>query len=67
MFVGIRPDYVIQVRPDVLIETDGPTLRHAIQGLHGQYIILPRQREDRPSVDLLSARYERFVGAATGP
>ena len=41
--IGIRPDYVIQIRRDVLSEQDGPTLRHALQGLHGQsLLILPR-------------------------
>ncbi len=66
-FVGIRDDYVIQVRPDVLREHDGPTLRHSIQGLHNRRIILPRRRIDRPALDLLAARYERFREAALAP
>lgn len=66
-FVGVRPDYVIEIRPDLLIETDGPTLRHAIQGLQGQRIILPRRREHLPSVDLLALRYDRFLEGATSP
>lgn len=37
-FIGVRPDFVIEVRPDLLEEEDGPTLKHAIQGLHGQEI-----------------------------
>ncbi len=60
-FVGVRPDYVIQVRPDILEEEDGPTLKHAIQGLHGQSINVPRRREDRPDPARLEARYERFL------
>ena len=66
-FLGVRPDYVIEIRPDLLAETDGPTLRHAIQGLHGQRIILPRRQEHRPSVELLSTRYDRFLEVATTP
>jgi putative restriction endonuclease len=66
-FVGVTPDYVIEIRPDLLTETDGPTLRHAIQGLHGQRIILPRRREQHPSVELLATRYERFLELATAP
>jgi len=66
-FIGVRPDYVIEIRPDLLVETDGPTLRHAIQGLQGQPIILPRRREHLPSVDLLAMRYDRFLEAATSP
>ena len=39
--VGVHPDYVVHVRPDILHETDGPMLRHGLQGLQGQ---LPPQR-----------------------
>lgn len=56
-----------QPRKTPLTETDGPTLRHAIQGLHGQRIILPRRREQHPSVELLATRYERFLELATAP
>jgi putative restriction endonuclease len=63
-FVGIRPDYVIEIRPDLLIESDGPTLRHAIQALHGQRIILPRKKDHRPSMSHLAARYETFLEVA---
>lgn len=64
-FVGVRPDHVIEVRPDVLVEMDGPTLRHAIQGIHGQRIDIPRSRADQPDRDGLSERYERFLEVAT--
>ena len=63
-FLGVRPDHVIQVRPDVLDETDGPTLRHAIQGLHGQRIILPRKAFEKPATQFLAERYDRFLEAA---
>jgi putative restriction endonuclease len=66
-FVGVRPDYVIEIRPDLLIETDGPTLRHAIQGLHGQRIVLPRKKAHQPSVELLATRYDQFLEVATSP
>ena len=59
-FVGVRPDHVIEVRPDVLEEIDGPTLQHAIQGLHGQPILLPYKSAEHPSSDLLSKRYRQF-------
>jgi hypothetical protein len=49
----VRPDYVVEIRPDVLAEHDGPTLQHALQGLHGEVIGLPRRRSERPSPDLL--------------
>lgn len=64
-FIGVRSDYIIQVRRDLLEEKDGPTLKHAIQGLHGTKIFLPRRPEDLPSVDLLADRYKRFLDAGT--
>jgi putative restriction endonuclease len=65
-FIGVRPDHVIEVRADLLEEEDGPTLKHAIQGLHGQKITVPRAAALRPSSELLTIRYERFleVGAS---
>ena len=33
LVIGVTPEYVIQVRNDVLAEHDGPTLQHALQGL----------------------------------
>ena len=58
--LGVRPDYIIEVRGDILKEQDGPMLLHGIQGLHHKKIILPRPTEHRPNPDLLEKRYERF-------
>lgn len=63
-FIGIRPDYVIQVRRDLLDEKDGPTLAHAIQGLHDTPIQLPRRPDHKPSRESLELRYEQFQQAA---
>lgn len=60
-FVGVRPDYVVQVRHDLLDEEDGPTLVHGIQALHGNRIILPRNPGLRPDTDRLEQHYERFL------
>lgn len=65
-FLGVRPDRIIEVRRDVLEEIDGPTLQHAMQGLHGQSIVLPSRVIERPAPEFLAERYERFrefVGA----
>lgn len=62
--LGLRPDYIVEIRPDVLAEHDGPTLQHALQGLHGEVIGLPRRRAERPSRELLEERYERFRAAS---
>ena len=61
--VGIRPDYVVEVRRDVLEEHDGPTLQHALQGVHGTDLWLPKHRASRPSPILLEERFERFRAA----
>lgn len=62
--IGVRPDYVIQVRRDVLIEIDGPMLRHGIQEMHGARLTVPHQRAARPDPERLEQRYEEF--RATG-
>jgi putative restriction endonuclease len=62
-FLGIRPDYVVEVRADILSETDGPMLVHGLQGFHGQSISIPRIETMRPRQDFLEARYERFLSA----
>ena len=60
LLMAVRPDYAIEVRCDVLVEEDGPTLRYALQGLHEERIELPRQRAARPNRELLEERYELF-------
>jgi len=60
-FLGIRPDYTIEVRRDILTEDDGPMLTHGLKGLHDARILLPRSLGQRPSPDRLEARYERFL------
>lgn len=65
--VAIRPDYRIEVRQDLLDEEDGPTLRHALQGLHGYSIEIPRARSAKPDKSLLEERYEWFRTAGRGP
>lgn len=62
-FLGIRPDFVIQVRRDVLSEEDGPMLLHGLQDLHEKRIILPRSKVHYPSHEKLETRYEEFLVA----
>lgn len=49
-------DYVIEVRPSVLLESDGPMLA---VGMH-----LPRRSIDLPDRARLERRYEQFRAAA---
>ena len=58
--LGVRPDYVVQVRPDVLLEVDGPMLKHGIQDVHGWNLELPRRINERPDRELLAQRYQVF-------
>jgi putative restriction endonuclease len=59
--LGIRPDYVIEVRHDVLKEVDGPMLKYGLQALHKSELFLPSRLEDRPSRDALDRRYKNFT------
>jgi len=63
-FFGIRPDFKVVVRADVLNETDGPMLRHGLQGLHSTKLIIPRKLDLRPDPELLERRWERFERVA---
>lgn len=61
--IGIRPDYTIQVREDLLKEFDGPVLQHGIKNLHGNKLNIPRSADLKPGKTYLEWRYERFLGA----
>lgn len=59
--LGIRPDLVVEIRRDILQEEDGPMLRHGLQELHGQdLIVVPRARELKPDPARLEERYQLF-------
>lgn len=62
--LGVDPDYRVAIRADLLTETDGPTLRHTLQEVHGSRLEVPRQRAARPNRDLLADRWERFQQAS---
>jgi hypothetical protein len=47
--IGITPDYIVQVRRDVLDQDDGPMLIHGLQGFHGQPLRLPIREVWRPT------------------
>ena len=62
--LGIRPDFVVEVRTDILREKDGPMLQHGLQGFEGQTILRPRSRALWPRPDFLAERYEEFRRAS---
>jgi putative restriction endonuclease len=61
--LGIRPDLAVEVRDDVLAETDGPMLLHGLQGIHGSRIWTPSQPRLRPAPPNLEERYEMYRAA----
>ena len=63
-FFAIRPDYVIEARPSVLAESDGPMLVVGLQQIHGQQMHLPRRTIDLPDRTRLERRSEQFRQAA---
>ncbi len=62
--LGIRPDYIVKIRSDICDETDGPMLKHGLQGLHNTRIVIPKSKRQRPAPELLERRWEKFITAA---
>ena len=62
--MGVRPGYEIEVRRDVLEESDGPMLIHGLQGFHGKLIRVPSRQPLRPDAHLLEIRYDLFRQAS---
>jgi putative restriction endonuclease len=60
----VRPDYQIEVRHDVLEESDGPMLIHGLQGFHGKRLRVPSRQRLRPDPHLLEVRYDLFRRAS---
>lgn len=58
--IGIRPDYIVEVRQDVLDQEDGPMLIHGLQGFHGARLLVPGRSTAQPDRRLLEERYGRF-------
>ena len=61
--LGINPDYVIEVRGDVLEEKDGPMLQHGLKDLHKSKIILPSSQNLWPNREFINIRYQKFMKA----
>ncbi|MBT3378816.1 MAG: HNH endonuclease [Lentisphaerae bacterium] len=63
-FLGIRPDYVIELRRDILDERDGTMLEYGIQAFHNHPLIIPRPPDLRPDPHRLDERYRLFRNSA---
>ena len=64
MMVGIRPDYVVELRRDLLEEKDGPMLQHGLKEMHGQRLVLPHNRASWPDQSALEQRFGQFRNAS---
>jgi len=62
--LGVRPDLVVVIRPDVLREVDGPMLIHGLQGFQESRLHVPSSRQLQPDADRLAERYEQFRAAS---
>lgn len=62
--LGISPDYTVHINHDLLLEKDGPMLKHGLQEMHGVKIILPARRLDHPSKERLAIRFDEFRDAS---
>lgn len=61
--LGIAPDLRVHVREDILAERDGPMLQHGIKEMEGRTIVTPGRAANRPKVEYLSERFDRFRAA----
>jgi len=64
--LGIRPNYEIEVRQDILNEVDGPVLQHGLKNLNNQKLILPHSNVHYPDPARLEIRYQKFKANAAG-
>jgi putative restriction endonuclease len=58
--LSIRPDLVVELRLDILRESDGPTLQHGLVRFQGTTITVPHRPEAKPNPEFLAERYELF-------
>ena len=63
-FLGVRPDYQVEINQDLMEEVDGPMLKHGLQAMNGLKITVPRSRGSRPDPDRLESKYEEFRRAS---
>lgn len=62
--LGVRPDYVVEIRHDILDELDGPMLKHGLQDHHGGRLFVPRSPAEKPDRERLEVRYDDFRRAS---
>lgn len=58
--IGVDTDYRIEVSDQLMGVEDGPILESGIKALHGKQIVLPKDKKNWPSQELLAIRFEEF-------
>jgi len=58
--IGVRPDLTVEVAAKLIEESDGPMLKHGLQGMAGATLLIPREKVAQPDQDRLRIRYEQF-------
>jgi putative restriction endonuclease len=61
--VAVTPDYDVAVSRGLLEDEDGPML-DLLKGFHGERIVVPQRRSQRPDPERLALRYQRFIEAS---
>lgn len=64
-FIGISPQYVVHVRPDLLEEKDGPMLKYGIQEMNQVELFLPLKEGNKPNKEFLNWRFAQFSERAS--
>jgi putative restriction endonuclease len=62
--LGVRPDYVVEIRTDILNEVDGPMLKHGLQAHHGGNLRVPNALAEQPDRKRLELRWQEFRRAS---
>lgn len=60
-FIGVRPDFTVEVRASPMHEVDGPMLQHGLKAMQSEKLYLPTRQTARPSALLLDMRFQRFL------
>lgn len=58
--MGISPDYTIRIQEHLLLENDGPMLKHGLQEMEKRRIRTPKRSKHWPDKDGLAERFEIF-------
>jgi putative restriction endonuclease len=54
----------VRVNEALLLEVDGPMLKHGIQEMHGTTIHTPKNVSQKPDQELLSITFDEFLQSA---